>query len=183
MNTFISYIIFKIIFNNIILYLENRIKNNKKLKKMKSLFFILLLISISLSLKSKLNLKLSKQIQEDEYYYDDQQQDAESKDYYYDEEQQEEYSIYLPRNLPKYLKDLQPKQQNYEIDYNKDFNNYYKNHDEIYNERNFDEVQEIPEESYYGDYFDYFQFPEEGFYFYDDGQDQQNFYFEQQEIQ
>ena len=136
---------------------------------MKSLFFILLLISISLSLKSKLNLKLSKQIQEDEYYYDD--------------AQQEEYSIYLPRNLPKYLKDLQPKQQNYEIDYNKDFNNYYKNHDEIYNERNFDEVQEIPEESYYGDYFDYFQFPEEGFYFYDDGQDQQNFYFEQQEIQ
>ena len=126
---------------------------------------------------------LSKQIQEDEYYYDDQQQDAESKDYYYDEEQQEEYSIYLPRNLPKYLKDLQPKQQNYEIDYNKDFNNYYKNHDEIYNERNFDEVQEIPEESYYGDYFDYFQFPEEGFYFYDDGQDQQNFYFEQQQIQ
>ena len=183
MNTCISYIIFKIIFNNIILSLENRIKNNKELKKMKSLFFILLLISISLSLKSKLNLKLSKQIQEDEYYYDDQQQDAESKDYYYDEEQQEEYSIYLPRNLPKYLKDLQPKQQNYEIDYNKDFNNYYKNHDEIYNERNFDEVQEIPEESYYGDYFDYFQFPEEGFYFYDDGQDQQNFYFEQQEIQ
>ena len=146
---------------------------------MKSIITLLLIIS-TLSLTSKLGIKLTKQNDNEDNYYQNEQQRID----YNSNEDEKKNSEYLPLNLPKYLEendnDYLYDDVNYDDYYDYDYEDYPLSEDYYYDQDNY---FGLPEEYYSGDYDsqEYSQ-PEDNYYYFDDGQDFQSYY-DQQEIQ